>query len=52
MTVIVIDINECQNPKKCSGLYKECLNIPEGSYTCHCMDGYENSTTDKCIGKF
>ena len=51
--ITYIDIDECQDPDKCSTIENgECMNT-QGDYYCRCIAGYEfkNSTQMECIGK-
>ncbi|KAK3597236.1 hypothetical protein CHS0354_004990 [Potamilus streckersoni] len=41
------DIDECKVPKMCNDSYKYCANT-NGSYNCHCINGYTLNTHGSC----
>ena len=44
------DINECNGNHSCNETLSSCTNT-DGSYSCHCVEGYTQESSLVCIGK-
>ena len=48
--LIFPDINECNGTHSCNKTVESCTNT-NGSYSCHCVEGYTQASSLVCIGK-
>ena len=45
-----LDLNECDLPDSCDSSVSRCNNI-DGSFTCHCLPGFEMNSSSVCVGE-